>query len=441
MNLKLPFNKVHIVMCMAFVFLTQFYKSQETTIHIKQGKLYKPNGEKLTLRGVNYNFMDNGNILMTSTQQTFKTYVDEVAKTGANAIRIPWFTDAFPHWRKNYPNIGSPQAALENGALSNFIGYCQSKGLTPILEVHDFTCKSDWATFTPAIMAYWTQPKMLELIEKHKAYLIINIANEFGKVSTASTLTTFKTNYSDIVKFMRNAGISVPIMIDAPNCGIASTELMSVSGDIIAADPLKKLIFSGHSYWTIYAPTTADVKKRIQEALASGAPFVFGEVSNRQDRTGIQADGVINIDYVYQEILTQSCEQDFGWMVWAFRHDWNKEREMSNTGTFANLTPFGKDVVYNPVYGLLGGKCDASLGINDLKNNKSIVYPNPAKDFVYVRDTKNLKAIEIYDFSGRLVKSQIGNFSRISVTDLNTGLFLVKLIYKENQIIEKLQIK
>ena len=421
-------------------FIIPFFAfGQNSTMYTQNGKLYKNNGQKIVLRGMNYNLLDNGNINFSPGSNSYKSYIDQVALTGANSIRIPWFTNEFPHWRKDYPTTGTPQAAVDNGQLSNLLSYCHQKGLVPILELHDFTCDNSWSNFMTKAQGWWFQEKILNLIEQHKEYLIINIANEFGKVrwtnNPTTSLTTFKNNYKTLISAFRTKGIKVPIMIDAPDCGQSSSELVQVAEEIRSADPLDKLIFSAHSYWYGYAPTENEVLSKIDETLNSGSTFVFGEISNRQDVTGNQADGVYNIDYTYQTIMKLSCQKEVSWLVWTFNHDWHPERKISPTSSVSNLTNFGKDVLYNTQYGLLSAPCvTGTLATEQVKIQNINISPNPARNFVSVKGANsNIQSVEFYQADGRRVKSVNSSFEGISISDLPTGTYYL-LIKANSQI-------
>lgn len=435
------------ILSFSLIFACFFALAQQQTMYIQNAKLYKKDGQKIILRGLNYNLLDSGNIYLVNNSQSYIAFIDQVALTGANSIRIPWFTDEHPHWRKNYPNTGTPQVALDNGMLSSLIGYCHQKNLVPILELHDFTCGNNWSDFMVKVQNWWLQPNVLSLIQQHKEYLIINIANEFGKVrwtpNTTTSLITFKNNYKQLVSNFRNAGIDVPIMIDAPDCGQSSSELLAVAPEIRNSDPLNKIIFSGHSYWYGYAPTISDVTTKINEAVNSNVCFVFGEVSNRQDVTGIPADGVFNIDYTYQTILSQSCQKEIGWLIWTFNHDWNSERKISPTSNVNNLTVFGQDVLHNPNYGLLTTNCGNStlstINVNEDKSYK--IFPNPSKDHFSV-DATDIILVEVYSLDGRLLITCQKNFDNISVSELKNGVYQVIIktktkIFSDKLIIQK----
>lgn len=433
-----------LIVASFFANTTLLLAQQATTMYVQSGKLYKKNGQKIVLRGMNYNLLDNGNVIMANNSQSYKAFIDQIALTGANSIRIPWFTDEYAHWRKNYPNTGTPQAAVDNGQLSNLIGYCHQKGLVPILELHDFTCDNNWTNFMTKAQNWWLQPNVKNLIQQHKEYLIINIANEFGKVrwtnDQPASLNIFKNNYKQLITNLRSAGIDVPIMIDAPDCGQSSSELLSIAPEINNHDTQHKIIFSGHSYWYAYAPTVSDVTAKINEANTSNVCFVFGEVSNRQDVTGAPADGVYNIDYTYQTILSQSCEKEISWLVWTFNHDWHSERKISPTSNVNNLTAFGNDVLYNTNYGLLTSNCGQNLSTNVSLSSpeRPKIYPNPSKDYFVITGITDIVSVKIIRADGSLANILYENFERINISNLPKGIYFIDIQTKDKSYKEKI---
>ncbi|MBT8302858.1 MAG: M4 family metallopeptidase, partial [Bacteroidia bacterium] len=85
--------------------------------------------------------------------------------------------------------------------------------------------------------------------------------------------------------------------------------------------------------------------------------------------------------------------------------------------------------------------CSAALSISDNKliNDLVTIYPNPAKDVFTLRKTGNinLKAADIYDLNGRLVKtldlSNMQSKTQIGITELSSGVYFMKLASAEGQ--------
>ena len=75
--------------------------------------------------------------------------------------------------------------------------------------------------------------------------------------------------------------------------------------------------------------------------------------------------------------------------------------------------------------------CEA-LGINDFYQNQIKLYPNPAKNFIYVKSNLNLQSVvfEIYDINGREVKSGQELFNQelsINVSDIASGIYILNI--------------
>lgn len=55
------------------------------------------------------------------------------------------------------------------------------------------------------------------------------------------------------------------------------------------------------------------------------------------------------------------------------------------------------------------------------------IYPNPVADVVNIKTKENIKSINIYDASGRQVKTLINPESKIDVKELNSGNYIIKI--------------
>jgi hypothetical protein len=88
---------------------------------------------------------------------------------------------------------------------------------------------------------------------------------------------------------------------------------------------------------------------------------------------------------------------------------------------------------------------DTLLGVenNSLESSTFSVYPNPSKDFVYISNAENasLKSVEISNLNGRVVKNvELNNVSEaeINISDLSTGIYLIKMVSDKGIITKKL---
>src|ERR1700759_4115959 len=113
-------------------------RGERSAYFVRDGALYDGCGEKVVLRGVNH-----PTIYVDRAGAAFP----EIAKTGANSVRIMWFA-----------THGIPISAVEP-ALHNAV----SQHMLPILELHDSTC----AWRLDPIVSYLTSAEALALIAKH----------------------------------------------------------------------------------------------------------------------------------------------------------------------------------------------------------------------------------------------------------------------------------
>lgn len=428
--------------------LTCHSQQLQQTLKVVGKNLTTVSGQTIVLRGINYPIIDDGSISLTNAAE-YQHKIDEAAKTGANAIRIPWYTDG-THWRDipGPPTNGTPGTVMgyvNNGHLSNLIGYCHTKGMIPILEIHNLTCSGDWIEFNNTVMPWWKSQVILNLIEAHKGYLVINLANEFGQArwtgNTTNGMNVFKTNYNAAVSQLRALNVNVPIMIDAPDCAQSSTELLSAAESMVTSDPQHNLIFSSHAYWSGYAQTQAAVQIKLNEAQNTNVCFVLGEVASTQDNNSC---GDFSLASLYPTILTEACSRNIGWLGWTYTLDCSSPREMTTNGEFNTLTVYGNDLVNNSVYGLKSsGGCGASLlASSEFEDGSSFsVYPNPATNRISIRGSETIENAKIFDISGRLLKNINSDFETVDVAFLKTGTYIIQIQIRGNRMLSQKLLK
>jgi hypothetical protein len=79
------------------------------------------------------------------------------------------------------------------------------------------------------------------------------------------------------------------------------------------------------------------------------------------------------------------------------------------------------------------------LNINNIKNNKPILYPNPTGGILNI-ENKELIKILIYDITGKKIKELIPQ-SQIDLSNIPKGVYLIKLISEEGIFMEKIIVK
>lgn len=313
-----------------------------------QGRfLYGTNGQQIILRGINLPLLDDWSFPGNDK-------LAELEQTGANAVRIQWYI--------NYPHKDRPSYSVAD--LDNFLSKFKTSRMIPILGLWDFTCESDPNLLnTTELTSWWTSEPVLTVLKKHQQYLIINLANELGIYRWAgdedarqAALTAFKDAYKKAITKIRSAGLNMPIMIDAPDCGTSIHAFTNIGQELIDHDPQHNLLLSVHPYWAEY-----DGMVEIQNTINANLPIVFGEFGNKQTSNGdscyFDLDGTLenhapSTGFTYQNLLATLKINDIGWLAWGWGPDNCASRQISEDGTFGNLTPYGQDIVNNVNYGL-----------------------------------------------------------------------------------------
>jgi phosphomevalonate kinase len=59
---------------------------------------------------------------------------------------------------------------------------------------------------------------------------------------------------------------------------------------------------------------------------------------------------------------------------------------------------------------------------------KVLIFPNPAKDILYLQSPKEVRKIEIFDMSGRKILEKTVNKkeTQINIEKLNSGIYILK---------------
>ena len=208
--------KICFLILSIFLNTTQLFAQLGETISISGKHILGPCGDTLILRGVNYAPYNWG---WSPTQLN----INQIALSGANAVRLVWYknpTGATPI--STYGNLTNLDSALSK---------CVQQNMIPILTLHDQTCQNSPSALI-TLATWYTQPSVVALINKYKHSLILNIANEALYVNwtgnPTSAQTSFTNTYTTIVNSMRSAGITVPLMIDGPECGTNLNVLSSI---------------------------------------------------------------------------------------------------------------------------------------------------------------------------------------------------------------------
>jgi len=310
------------------------------TFRVSGRQLFDPCGIPIVLKGVNrLSFFD-----ATDPMQTVS--FREIAKTGANCVRIVWQMKS---------NVAYNSASLTR--LDQIITNAKANGLIPIVGLWDYTNTDDGGfSKLPDYVAYWTSPAVKAVIQKHQSALIINIANEAARDSNSGGNETnpadqdeYAKAYNEAIRKIRQAGINVPLMIDGMDRGKSLLCFEAKGESILNADPRRNVIFSFHSYWP---KQYTDGKSSIEDAFSSVAAHpivvVIGELAGVGASLG---DGSQNpcaspggqVDY--QQFAQRATAAGMGWILW----EWGPGAQWQTPGDCPQI-----NMTSNGLYSSLG---------------------------------------------------------------------------------------
>jgi mannan endo-1,4-beta-mannosidase len=323
------------IMIALFCLLTgdQLLAQPVAHFYFQGAQMYDPCANPFNMRGVNYapyNWGYSPNELL----------LRQIAKTGANTVRMPWYA--------NDPNTAAVYTAAK---LQAALDTCTKYGMLPVIELHDQTCSNN-PTALISMANYYLRADVKAVLQARQDKLVLNIANEALYVNwtsnAATAQTTFKNTYNTIIANLRNAGYYCPIMVDGPDCGTNSDVLAAVGQELLDNDTQRNLIFSAHAYWYGFANNDPILmQQKMQTMLNTGLPFVLGEIANQQDD-----QTMCQYTLPYANLLTRCENLGVNWLAWSWYRDGCANRQMTSTGNYANLTPYGNDLVNNTTYGI-----------------------------------------------------------------------------------------
>lgn len=424
-------NRIFLLFFTFFWMTSDLLAQPNATITVNGRYIIGNCGDTLIFKGVNYapyNWGYSNNQLR----------IDQIAQSGANLVRLAWYASGTPALYADYTYLDS--------AISKCIQY----DMIPVIELHDLTCQNSPGNLIE-LANFYTQPAILAMIQKYKHSLILNVANEALYVNwtgnPAQATQDYLYVYNTIVSNLRNAGIDIPIMIDGPDCGTNLDVLASTGPSLMANDPMHNLIFSAHAYWYAFANNdSATYLAKINNAMNSGIPFVFGEVANLQD-DAVLCQYTLN----YRPLLSICETKKIGWIVWSWDNDGCAQRQVTTAGNFNSLTLYGNIIVNNPVYGIKNtarkSRFLTNNGCTSTTIHNPIVFQEKIRiaessDFIQLLSLSNEPlALQIYSVMGQGEKSYLLNAGQellLSRANFTPGVYVICAKSNEGTVFRKI---
>lgn len=422
------FKKLLGICLMLFVVLSGF---SQKTIHVEGTKILSACNEEIIMRGVNEMF------IWSPTDKTGETTLPEIAKTGANTVRLVWTTDGKP------------------ADLEKLIENCLAENMIPVAELHDAT--GDFTQFQK-LLDYWKLPAVLEIIQKHKEWLIVNIGNEVG---SGETNDQWEAYYKDGITQLRDAGIDAPLMIDCGDYGSNEQYFLTKGESLMQHDPMHNLIFSVHTYWV--DPNSDQGRKdrlddMISEAATKKLPFIIGE---GPQMAASPWSVYCEVDFPYVYLLKRCEEEGIGWLSWSWgivdNNDCgapNSVFDITTDGLFGNwATDFAEEIMITDANSVKNtsvipvslsiGNCGVACAPVSLASNGNMICADGSVTLTATVDNSTSKTVAWFLDNEVLVGE-----SSLSLTTTVGGNIRVEIdsaqacvVFDEIQLIDKVEAK
>lgn len=258
-------------------------------MYVKGRYLYSATGDTVILRGFNAMIVYwdiHGNVNFP-----------EIEKTGANCVRIFW-------------SLNHPKPKPED--LDKVLGNAIAHHMIPIICLWDAT--GDWSKIQFCV-DYWCSPEIVPILKKYERHLLLNIANEPGSEIMGDEI--FRSTYQDAVQQIRNAGIHVPLIIDADRWGRNADALLNNGEYLVENDPDHNLIFSWHLWDPVnwMTGTKEEIDSIITKAANTNICFIVGEFGPCEDCTRC-IHTFINWEY----LIEKAHQNDIGYIPWVWKN-------------------------------------------------------------------------------------------------------------------------
>jgi mannan endo-1,4-beta-mannosidase len=297
-----------------------------TGFFVSDGRLFDRLGADFVMRGINHP--------VVWFQGDALAWMDEIATTGSNSVRIVWET-----------NRGSAQL------LRASIERAVELGMVPVIEMHDVTGGTD--VNGPMQMAQYYVDELRDILVDFEPYLLVNIANEWG--DWFSTAEDWVQAYRQAISVFRDAGLNHTLVIDANDNGQRGETIVDHGAQLLDFDPQHNILFSTHMYQA-YEDRQA-ILDVVRGAQSARLPLIVGEFGFQHgDRNGQP------IAVPYEVMLDEAARVGMGYLAWSWTGNSQEVGylDMTENGSATQLTAWGDDII-NGLNGIRSTSQPASI--------------------------------------------------------------------------------
>lgn len=257
---------------------------------VQGNQILDPNGNPFVYRGVNLGQLP--------TASSLSYVIEDIAKTGANAIRIPVdgmrSSDA-----QKYVDLCKKHklvCVFTNAAMRGYGDAFNSPGSTAFIDTWIFGLK--------------------ELLQQNTDYVVIDVAS--GPAGNGMDRNFYVGHMELAIQLLRLNGINNQLIIDGANWGQDWDFHMRDTAEYLRdKDPLKNIVFNVHMFEAYNNPAT--VRTYLHHFVDRDLPIIVGEFGPvRRDRPMEQRNPYTTNDVAEDEIMAISRELGVGYLGWTW---------------------------------------------------------------------------------------------------------------------------
>jgi hypothetical protein len=308
----------------ALAIVTVMAAGTAPTLQVQGRQLLDTCGNPLVVRGVEQIFgvADADGNGPFSLGGSYTALVDEIASTGANAIRI------------------LPQSDLPAATVDAIIARAVGHQMVVFVSNNGLSTDASHA----ADQAWLTRPDIIAVIARYPKWIVIDAMQEY----LGSNRTQWRADAVARVQYVRSLGYTQPFVVMGPTGGRDLPSILASGAAIAAADPLGRTILGWQAYWGnsgyyqgLYGMTLLE---GVNQAAAAAFPIQLGILN--------WAEVGCNDPLDYRAVMSATQANGQGWMWWDYYLPGYPCFDMTSNGRATSLTVDG-DVVVNHPDGLL----------------------------------------------------------------------------------------
>lgn len=274
-------------------------------------------GNQLVIRGVEGSVGEGMQV-----GGTFAGYIDQIAATGANAVRL-------------LPDQAPGQSTARASVIEGMIARAAGHGMVVYLSVYD----NRYNDFVPwdVIQAFWSRQDIKDVVNRYRKWMILDGVQEID----AGDCVAWRDEAIRRLTWLRGQGYDLPTTVISAFRGRRLDCAVQEGAAVVAADPLHQVIIGVQMYWGTdwWIETQGTVVQGIETAAQQSFPIQAG-FDYVSDGGGTYVD--------YAGGMTAAEANGIGWLWWDYYNPFYLQQSLSLDGYSGPghlQTPFGEEVV------------------------------------------------------------------------------------------------